>query len=78
VFERYLEDNGIKHRTRPLWPQANGEEGRQKTSLLKMKETAQAERIEWKKEVCKYLVACRSTPHTTTCVSPAELLFGGG
>ena len=29
-----------------------------------------------KKEVRKYLVAYRSTPHTTTGVSPAELLFG--
>ena len=37
---------------------------------------AQAEGKEWKKEVRKYLVAYRSTPHTTTSVSPAELLFG--
>ena len=37
---------------------------------------AQAEGKEWKKEVHKYLVAYRSTPHTTTGVSAAELLFG--
>ena len=37
---------------------------------------AQAEGKEWKKEIRKYLVAYRSTPHTTTGVSPAELLFG--
>ena len=37
---------------------------------------AQAEGKEWKKEVHKYLVAYRSTPHTTTGVSPAGLLFG--
>lgn len=37
---------------------------------------AQAEGKEWKTEVHKYLVAYRSTPHTTTGVSPAELLFG--
>lgn len=37
---------------------------------------AQAEGKEWKKEVHKYLVAYRSTPHTTTGVSLAELLFG--
>ena len=37
---------------------------------------AQAEGKEWKKEVRKYLIAYRSTPHTTTGVSPAELLFG--
>ena len=37
---------------------------------------AQAEGKDWKDEVRKYLVAYRSTPHTTTGVSPAELLFG--
>ena len=37
---------------------------------------AQAEGKDWKKEVRKYLVAYRSTPHTTTGESPAELLFG--
>ena len=77
VFERYLVDNGIEHRkTTPLWPQANGEVERQNKSLLKRMKIAQAEGKEWKKEVRKYLVAYRSTPHTTTGVSPAELLFG--
>ncbi|PFX28921.1 Uncharacterized protein K02A2.6 [Stylophora pistillata] len=77
IFERYLEDNGIQHRkTTSLWPQANGEVERQNKSLLKRMKIAQAEGKEWKKEVRKYVVAYRSTPHTTTGVSPAELLFG--
>ena len=77
VFERYLEDNGLEHRkTTPLWPQANGEVERQNKSLLKRMKIAQAEGKDWKKEVRKYLVAYMSTPHTTTGVSPAELLFG--
>ena len=77
VFEQYLENNGIEHRkTTPLWPQANGEVERQNRSLLKRMKIAQAEGKEWKTEVRKYLVAYRSTPHTTTGVSPAELLFG--
>ena len=77
VFERYSEDNSIEHRkTTPLWPQANGEVERQNKSLLKRMKIAQAQGKEWKKEVRKYLVAYRSTPHTTTGVSPAELLFG--
>ena len=37
---------------------------------------AQAEGKDWKDEVRKYLVAYRSTPHTTTGMNPAELLFG--
>ena len=77
VFEQYLEDCGIQHRkTTPLWPQANGKVERQNASLLKRMRIAQAEGKEWKKEVRKYLVAYRSTPHTTTGISPAELLFG--
>lgn len=77
TFEQYLKNQGIEHRrTTPLWPQANGEVERQNKSLLKRMRKAQAEGKEWKKELRKYLVAYRSTPHTTTDVSPAELLFG--
>ena len=77
VFERYLEGRGVEHRkTTPLWPQANGEVERQNRSFLKRIRIAQGEGKDWKDEVRKYLVAYRSTPHTTTGVSPAELLFG--
>ena len=35
-FQKFLKDNGIKHRKiTPLWPQANGEIERQNRSLLK-------------------------------------------
>ena len=62
-FEKYLEDCGIEHRkTTPLWPQANGEVERQNRSLLKRMRIAQAEGKQWKEEVCKYLIAYRSTP----------------
>ena len=37
---------------------------------------AQAKGKQWKEDVRKYLIAYRSTPNTTTRVSPAELLFG--
>ena len=78
MFEQYLEDNGIEHRkTTPLWPQVKGEVERQNKSLLKRMKVAQAEGKEWKKEIRKYLVAYRSTPHTTTGVSPAELVLFG-
>ena len=35
-----------------------------------------AEGKPWQRELQKYLSAYRSTPHTTTGVSPAELLHG--
>ena len=50
--------------------------GKAKPSLLKRLQIAQAKGKQRKKEVRKYLIAYRSTPHTTTRVSPAELLFG--
>ena len=76
-FEAYLKDNNIEHRTStPLWPQANGEVERQNRSLLKAMRIAHSERRDWRKELQKFLLGYRSTPHTTTGVSPAKLLFG--
>jgi hypothetical protein len=76
-FRQYLSDHGIKHRrVTPLWPQANGEIERQNRSLLKRMKIAQAEGKDWKKEVRTYLTAYRATTHTTTGISPAEVLFG--
>ena len=77
-FEVYLKDNNIEHRTsNPLRPQANGEVERQNTSLLKAMRVAHSEGRDWRKELQKFLLGYRSTPHTTTGVSPAKLLFGG-
>ena len=76
-FEKYLEENGIEHRrTTPLWPQANGEIERQNRSILKRLCIAQAEGRNWRSEMDDFLMMYRSTPHSTTGVSPAELLFG--
>lgn len=76
-FEVYLKDNNIEHRTStPLWPQANGEVERQNRSLLKAMRVAHSEGRDWRKELQKFLLGYRSTPHTTTGVSPAKLLFG--
>ena len=75
-FQKFLKDNGIKHRKiTPLWPQANGEIMRQNRSLLKRMQIAQVEREQWKKAVLTYLVAYRNTPHPSTGVCQAELLF---
>ena len=44
---------------------------RRTPTLLKRLRIAQAKGKQWKKEVHKYLIAYRSTPHTFTRVSPA-------
>ena len=76
IFKDYLENNGIQHRaTTPLRPQVNGEVERQNRSLLKAMRTAQAENKDWKKELVTFLLAYRTTPHSTTGCIPAKL-FG--
>ncbi|XP_062578034.1 uncharacterized protein K02A2.6-like [Saccostrea cucullata] len=76
LFKDYLTDNCIKHRAvTPLHPSANGEVERQNRSLMKRIRIAQAESKNWKTEIRKYLFAYRTTPHTTTGVPPAELMF---
>ena len=75
-MESYLREMGIKHQlTTPLWPRANGEVERQNRSLLKSMRAFQAEGKDWRAELNKFLLAYRSTNHTTTGVSPAELFL---
>ena len=75
-FADYLEMQGTKHRkVTPLWPQANGEVERQNRSLLKRLKISQIEKKDWKEELSEYLIIYRATPHSTTGISPAELLF---
>jgi len=76
-FEEFLSKNGIEHRTSPpLWPQANGEVERQNRTLLKVLKIAQVEGKRWKDELNKFLLAYQTTPHSTTGMTPASLMFG--
>ena len=45
-------------------------------SILKPLRIVQAEGRNWRSEMDDFLMMYRSTPHSTTGVSPAELLFG--
>ena len=38
--------------------------------------SAQAEGRDWRKDLSRFLLNYRATPHSTTGVTPAELLFG--
>lgn len=76
-FEDFLVENRIYHRlTTPLHPSANGEVERQNRSLMKRIKIAKAESKDWKREIRTYLFAYRTTPHSVTGVTPAELMFG--
>ena len=75
-FCKFVEEERIEHRrVTPLWPQANREVERQNRSLLKRIKIAQIEKRNWKEELDSFLIMYRTTPHSTTGVSPAELLF---
>ena len=75
-FQECCVQNGIVHlKTTPKWPQANGEVERQNASLMKRIRIAQAEGVDWKKELRRDVTKYRSIDHTTTGKSPAELLF---
>ena len=76
LFKQYLEDIDVKHiRNTPLYPAANGEVERQNRSLMKRIRIAQADAMDWKRELRKYIMAYRTKPHSVTGVSPSELLF---
>ena len=76
-FEEYLTSYDIEHRkSTPLWPQANGEVERQHRTLLKALRIANLNKADVQNELRKFLLAYRSTPPTTTGISPAESLLG--
>ncbi|XP_064475326.1 uncharacterized protein K02A2.6-like [Ornithodoros turicata] len=76
-FAEFLRLNGIRHhRTTPLWPHANGEVERFIRNVKKTVKAACVGGNDLKEELNEYLLNYRETPHSTTCVTPSELLFG--
>ena len=74
--KHYFKDNGIvQHLVTPYYAQANGEVERQNRSLLKAIKTLQVETGDWRKELNSYLLSFRSTPHSCTQRSPAEMMY---
>lgn len=76
-FQSLAQTFGSKHRKiTPRWPRANGEVERFVRTVKKVIKTATVERKNWKQEMCRFLRNYRATPHTTTRVPPATVLFG--
>ena len=76
-FQGFLKEYGVFWMsTTPMWPAANGEVERQNRSLLKALKIAHLNGKDHKDELRKFLLSYRSTPHSTTGVSPSELMIG--
>ena len=74
-FEEYLKLNGIRHiRTAPYHPASNGQAERAVKIFKQHIKTNSGSTTP--AELERFLFRYRLTPHTTTGVSPAELLFG--
>ena len=59
----------------PKWPQGNPEVKRFMQHIGRAIQTVQAEGRVWQQELSRFLLQYRLTPHCTTKVPPAELLF---
>ena len=75
-YERYLKALGIEpDNSTPVWPQGNAEVERFMQPLKKLMQTSKIENRYWKQELSRFLLQYRTTPHCTTNVPPAELMF---
>ena len=76
-FEGFLSYLGIVHlKGTPYWQKSNGEVERCNKTLLKIIRIATLEGKDWKKALQNFVFKYRTTPHTVTGLSPAELLMG--
>ena len=75
-FSQFADYLGFHHRRiTPLWPQANATAERFMRTLGKALRVANTQGMHWKQHLNIFLREYRSTPHSTTESSPAELLF---
>lgn len=76
-FVQYCETNNILLvHTAPYWPRQNGEVERQNRSILKRLIICHNSNGNWQDDLNDYLLMYRSTVHSTTMKTPAELMFG--
>jgi hypothetical protein len=75
-FENMCKFFGIRHRLiTPYWPRANGEAERFIRNLNKVMRNSAVNNTPWRRELNMFLGAYRATPHSSTGVAPANLIF---
>ena len=75
-FKEFMNEFGINHQfSTPYWPQGNAEVERFVKTLQKMLIIATMQHMDLETCLVNFLFQYRSTPHCTTKVPPAELLY---
>ena len=75
-FSRFMLILGIDLKPcTPKWSKGNAKVERIMQPLGKVIRAGQVEHRNWRQEIQRFLLNYRSAPHTSTKVSPAELLF---
>ena len=76
-FADFVSQMGIHHRKiTPLWPEANGEAERFMATINKFVRSCTADDCDWKSQFSSFLLQYRATPHSSTKISPFEVLTG--
>ena len=76
AFARYAKHSGFAHRRiTPHWPRANSQAEAFNKPLMKAIRAAYLEQQNWKQQMFVFLRQYRATPHTTTGVTPFQLMF---
>lgn len=75
-FEIFCNFFGCKHqKITPRWPRANGKCENFMKNLGKVLKTAHVDKVPWRARLLEFLRTYRSTPHSSTKVAPADLIF---
>lgn len=75
-FSSYLKSWGINHRkVTPYYPQANGQVENFNRNIKKVIQRSHIDNVDWRGELQAFLRGYRSTPHESTGVAPAKLIF---
>ena len=76
-FQAFVRSNGIRHLTSaPYHPATNGLAERAVQTFKQALRSMHQSSKPVKEKLAKFLIAYRNTPHSTTGVSPAQLLLG--
>ncbi|XP_056016904.1 uncharacterized protein K02A2.6-like [Ostrea edulis] len=75
-FREYANNTGFTHRKiTPRWPRANAQAEAFNKPLMKNIKAVGIERRNWKQSMFQFLRQYRTTPHSSTGISPFKLMF---